>query len=833
MNLKSRLIRLFAFVFALIIANIGMTHTVRAANSGIFTIEAWVKPETSVASKAIVGKAEELRVFTDASGNPGCQFKSTTWQVAVSGSTALTTGAWSHVACTYDKTNIKIYVNGIGVGSSAQTAVIDDTANALKYGLDDSTDTPYSAFKGTIDELTFYNYARSAKQIQEDMNLHSPVSASGKNTVAYYKFDEGSGSIAHNSSLQGEALEAQLGTGSSAPTWSNNGEFGKALSFDGSNDYVSMPNQFSFSNFTTSFWMKVTSVPNSANDQYILHIGSGTDTSNYRPLIGIDNSSNNLFDLGVWGNTNFTTDIKYNINTWYHIVVSHNEGASTKIYVNGSFTASSSTVTFTDASNDYLTLGNLRGYNQSFFNGLIDEVKIYNHVLTDDEVRTEYNRGSALVLGTTSTGTGNTAPASASSQKYCVPGDTATCSPPVAEWNFDEGSGTSANDSSGNSNTGTLGTGSSAPTWTTGKVGKALNFDGNDSLTTGTALSNFITASAGTIEAWIKPTGSSATSGQGYNLPTVIGDSQGFVYISRGIVGGLDRIWFGNWDSGEDKVGISYTNDVWVHVTWVHSGGNLYAYANGQLISSTASGDTGTITNNLLIGKGYSSFFNGQIDQIRIFNYARTAAQIAWDYNQGEPVAHYKFNECQGTTAHSSSTTDYSGTITIGSSGTQSQLGTCSVGTGSTAAWGNGSSGKYGASLNFDGTDDYVSVGTGVTAQSVGFWVYPSTTSQSFLQLNSTATVTSSNGVVSAGAGFSSPTIYINGKTNGTITASAWNQVVVTTETAINANAIKLGLVGSTYYNGQIDEVRVYNYPLTPLQVKTLYNSGSSVYFGN
>ena len=165
-----------------------------AANSGIFTIEAWVKPESSIASKTIVGKAEELRVVTDSNGKPLCQFKSTTWQPVVAGTATLQLNTWSHIACTYNKTNIKIYVNGIGVGSSALSATIDDTAADLKYGADDSADTPYSTLEGTVDELKFYNYARSQKQIVEDMNAGHPAGGSPVGSqVAKYSFDEGYG----------------------------------------------------------------------------------------------------------------------------------------------------------------------------------------------------------------------------------------------------------------------------------------------------------------------------------------------------------------------------------------------------------------------------------------------------------------------------------------------------------------------------------------------------------------------------------------------------------------------------------------------------------------
>src|SRR3989338_5705843 len=62
----------------------------------------------------------------------------------------------------------------------------------------------------------------------------------------------------------------------------------------------------------------------------------------------------------------------------------------------------------------------------------------------------------------------------------------------VGHWKFDEGTGLSAGDSSGNNNTGTLVNG---PTWTTGKIGQALNFDGVDDYVkipgTATLMSNF------------------------------------------------------------------------------------------------------------------------------------------------------------------------------------------------------------------------------------------------------------------------------------------------------------------------------------------------------
>src|SRR3989344_5954676 len=58
----------------------------------------------------------------------------------------------------------------------------------------------------------------------------------------------------------------------------------------------------------------------------------------------------------------------------------------------------------------------------------------------------------------------------------------------VGYWNFDEGTGTTAQGSSGNNNTGIL---TNGPTWTTGKIGQALNFDGVDDYVDVANESNF------------------------------------------------------------------------------------------------------------------------------------------------------------------------------------------------------------------------------------------------------------------------------------------------------------------------------------------------------
>ena len=260
----------------------------------------------------------------------------------------------------------------------------------------------------------------------------------------------------------------------------------------------------------------------------------------------------------------------------------------------------------------------------------------------------------------------------------------------------------------------------------------------------------------------------------------------------------------------------------------------MILYRDGVKVNSATWTGTAPINwwaDNAYIGNAPSSsqYWIGKIDTVKVFNYAQTPAQVAWDYNHGGPVGWYKFNECTGTTLHDSTSATNSATLTLGSL----TAGTCSDGT-NTTVWNKGATGKYGAALYFDGANDYASVATGLNnVSAVSFWVKPSTTTQSFLQLSANGTVTSSSGTVSAGSDFASPTIYVDGTAGTTLPSdSSWHQITVVTNSSFSANAIKFGQVGSTDYSGYLDDVRIFDYPLTAVQVKTLYNENSAVRFG-
>jgi len=504
------------------------------------------------------------------------------------------------------------------------------------------------------------------------------------------------------------------------------------------------------------------------------------------------------------------------------LVAVSNGSGSCAIYQNGKQTASSTSgVTFG-------TSVNLGG---SSFTGSIDEFKLYNFALDASQVVLLYQQSSAAIMGSVSTESDGVTPSNSAARAYCVPGDTATCNPPVAEYKLDENTGTSISDSSTNNNAG-----STTATWSTGKIGSAINFDGIDDYINVPAATSINNLSAFTLEAWIKPN-SAGSSGSRIMAKGPLRfwiDDNRTLALTRYRGGGTTNALIQTYADA-----INYNE--WTHVVGVFdsSGSSIALYINGNQVTSPETNDAGSGTldtdasDDLYIGNsaGNDRDFTGLIDHLLIYNYARTSAQIAWDYNQGKPLIQYNLDECTGTTLHNSINNTYSGTLSVGATGTYTTAGSCSSDV-AAEAWNAGTTGKYNGSLGFDGTDDYVDVGTGPTqVNSVSFWINPTTTTEYPIDLNGTAYIWVNNGTVTA-QGFASPTIYINGKTSSTLTSGTWQHVVVTTTTSIDALDLDLGRIeGVGYLEGLLDNVQIYSYSLTPNQVKTLYNANSTIRF--
>ena len=77
--------------------------------------------------------------------------------------------------------------------------------------------------------------------------------------------------------------------------------------------------------------------------------------------------------------------------------------------------------------------------------------------------------------------------------------------------------------------------------------------------------------------------------------------------------------------------------------------------------------------------------------------------------------------------------------------------------------------------------------------------------------------------------GLTSPTVYIDGSSaNTTLTPNSWHHITITTSTNINANNVEIGRVGSNYFNGTIDDLRIFDTTLSTSDVDRLYHLGAT-----
>jgi hypothetical protein len=780
---------------------------------------------------------------------------------------------------------MRIYKNGVLEASNTTPGTFARGNYTLYLG--SFIDGTSYLMNGALDELKIYNYARTPSQVIEDMNAGHPAGGSPiGSAIAYWKFNEGADNTcsggtndACNSGSSGSTLDG-AGSGFASPAtstsgWTSAGKFGKALSFDGTNDYISASSEDTFDvtgDMSMSLWFK----SSSSTSQMMVAGKHDCGTNNGYFFRQNAQATGDIQFQHVRDNNNpITISGSYNDGNWHHLV-GVISGSTSYIYVDGKPRGSQSlSVSYTGNSIPFqigTVDSNACGFGTSSYNGQIDEVKFYNGALTADQVKIDYNQSSAQVQGAISDNT--TYQPQAQNQEYCVPGDSTSCASPIAEWRMETGTGTSAIDTSGNAKTLTL---TNSPTWARGITGKGVNMShnlsDNDYLTRADDSDfDFGAGASFTISGWFAlpslPLGSTSVLLSKYN-------EAGYKIIYNDVTFEIscaldyDSTW-----SPTDSSTISFTPDgKWHYVSCVkNANSSLTIYLDGRPGTADSSLTNSTLANSdpLYIGvdaDGTTNDWSGPVDQFRIYNYARTASQVAWEYNRGGPVAWWKFDECQNTTANDSAGNSLSGTITISGSGSQTSVGTCT----SSGAWYNGVAGKRNYSMNFDGTDDYVTMGDpasglldfGSSDFSIGYWIKTSKgTRFDMVQKGSGTGGNSSYGIYwdpSSGLNFHTD----NGSggnsdvatTSVTINDGNWHHILAirsgtnmylyldgqlrATATGLTTRSIassqnfclaKHCQDNNYFVNGQMDDVRVYHYALSATQAKTLFSNGAINY---
>ncbi|MDE1941147.1 MAG: hypothetical protein KGI66_03440, partial [Patescibacteria group bacterium] len=216
----------------------------------------------------------------------------------------------------------------------------------------------------------------------------------------------------------------------------------------------------------------------------------------------------------------------------------------------------------------------------------------------------------------------------------CTVGDL-TCGL-VGWWKLDEGSGTTASDSSGSGNTGTL-TGSALPTWTAGKIGVALSFNGTNQYVTVNDSSSLAFGTGGfTVSFWIDPTTDSQPTNNSLIWKMYPSLSNGW-YIALSPTGKIYPYYRSDAPhySYQFYSNATIPANVWTHVAVVtdRSAGLIRIYVNGAPdatynIAGWGSFDTSSA---LLMG----SLFSGSLDDVRIYDRTLSASEVSSLYQAG------------------------------------------------------------------------------------------------------------------------------------------------------------------------------------------------------
>jgi len=371
------------------------------------------------------------------------------------------------------------------------------------------------------------------------------TSVLAQDPVAYWKFDECSGSTAYDSVGVNDGSLYNFTDG-----WVT-GKYGCALDFDGIDDYVNFGNDtslnFGTSSFSISLWMKLTNATKSMDvlSKYSISTFYGYFVS-ITTIPSIDG-----FTLGTLdGDVDCSSPDEIFADVWYHVVyVVDQDSITGKLYIDNILnTTASDTIEIGDVNNiDNLTMG-ISTYTPTYFNGTLDEVMLFSYALSEEEIQNLYRFNSLEAPEL------------------------------IAEWKFDEPTGSTAYDSENDHDCTIFG----STNRVTGKYGNALDFDGSTSyLNCGDSPAfNFGTDSY-SIEFWLKTT---QVTGEGDILEkTVNWNDKMFAIFHDGNM--WSYMYNGTNDDWAETTAV-VNDDVWHHIVAGRNYTHLLVYVDGELNAS-------------------------------------------------------------------------------------------------------------------------------------------------------------------------------------------------------------------------------------------------------
>ncbi len=560
------------------------------------TVSVWVRTESTKNMNVVSTNVWGYRIILNTGSTVYGQIVNNggnNWNGYSAGGHSYVDGRWHQYVLKFDGT-IHIYLDGTKIDH-----VVPPSSGDIHYGRDGFCDLTIGNgnaginYEGLLDEVKIWRVALSDEEIEAEYEASKM-----DGLLAHYALDHNAADYSGN---------GNHGTVMNDVTFTEDPIRGNVASFDGTEDYIDIPNLNPEQEVTISAWFNVD------NTGTVLPlVGDWAWGSSIRVMAGANSTlSGRVSNKGSsvdYNGFSFAPPSDIVVDEWYHSVLTFKDNV-VSVYLDGILVDQQTSSVQGDIhySDSDLGIGRDNINNPTYMNGLLDEVKIWSVALSADEIKAEFEATKKEGL--------------------------------IVHYEFDG----DATDLSDYGHDGEV----NGVTFMSDPVrGQVAYFDGNDDyikINSSEALNN--AAKHYTASAWVKPTllnnWNSVMFKEGRNYSTYI-QSSGYVYHRFHDASSTD--------SGiQTSAGMVPINK-WTHIAVTNDGTTAKAFVNGILQKSgSVSGDLVADISDVLIGKSNEngssgSMFTGYMDEVKIWTVALTKEEVSAEYQNSNThplVAHY------------------------------------------------------------------------------------------------------------------------------------------------------------------------------------------------